>query len=304
MSANASASVNIDPLPKSRRASSSQRSWKLFARYALLSVLALIILFPIYITVVNSLLTRQQITANPPKIFPTNPIWDTYSRAWQDGHLGLYLKNSFIVTMIIVVGQIVTATLSAYAFAFLEFPFKRILFVVFLATLMIPFEVTIITNLTSVSPEGWINDAFGVTLYDTYAGLAIPFLATGFGAFLLRQSFMQLPKDLMDAAALDGYGHLRFLARVVVPLSRPAIAALGVFAFLSAWNQYLWPFLVTSDDTHRTVQVGLRQLRNSNIDEINVTFAGVVIAIIPLAILLLVFQKQLVRGLTAGAVKG
>ena len=269
--------------------------WRLFGRYLLLSVLAFIVIFPIYITVVNSLLTPTEITARPPKLFPTEPIWDTYSRAWDGGHLGKYLANSFIVTTIIVLAQLVTATLAAYAFAFLEFPLKRILFVVFLATLMIPFEVTIITNLTTVVDLG---------LYDTYAGLAAPFLAWGLGSFLLRQSFLGVPRDLKDAAALDGYGHFRFLTRVVVPLSRPMIAAFAVFSFLTAWNQYLWPLLVTKDDRLRTVQIGLKQLRNTSLDQVNVTFAGIVIAVVPLAILLIVFQKQLVRGLTAGAVKG
>ncbi len=153
--------------------------------------------------------------------------------------MGLYLKNSFIVTFVITVGQLVTAILAGYAFAFLEFPFKRTLFVVFLATLMVPFEVTIVTNLTTISDLGW---------YNTYAGLAVPFLATGFGAFLMRQAFLALPRDLRDAAALDGYGHWRFMTRVAVPLARPAVAALAVFAFLAAWNQYLWPLLVTKDD--------------------------------------------------------
>jgi len=272
-----------------------RRSLRTFGRYTLLSVLAFLVLFPIYITVVNSLLTPEQIASRPPTLFPTDPTWGTYGEAWNTGHLGEYLKNSFIMTGIIVFFQLLTATLAAYAFAFLEFPFKRLLFVVFLATLMVPFEVTIITNLNTVVDLG---------IYDSYLGLAIPFLATGFGAFLLRQSFLTVPRDLKDAAALDGYGHLRFLARVVVPLSRPTMAALAVFAFLSSWNQYLWPLLVTKDDKYRTVQIGLKQLRNTNIDQINVTFAGVVIAIIPLAILLLLFQKQLVRGLTAGAVKG
>jgi sn-glycerol 3-phosphate transport system permease protein len=272
-----------------------RRTLRLFGRYLLLSVLAFLVLFPIYITVVNSLLTPEQIASRPPTLFPTNPTWGTYEQAWNAGHLGLYLKNSFIMTGIIVFFQLLTATLAAYAFAFLEFPFKRLLFVVFLATLMVPFEVTIITNLNTVVDLG---------MYNSYAGLAVPFLATGFGAFLLRQSFLTVPRDLKDAAALDGYGHMRFLARVVVPLSRPTMAALAVFAFLSSWNQYLWPLLVTKDDKYRTVQIGLKQLRNTNIDKINVTFAGVVIAIIPLAILLLLFQKQLVRGLTAGAVKG
>jgi sn-glycerol 3-phosphate transport system permease protein len=265
------------------------------ARYALLTVLAVIVLFPLYMTIVNSLLTPAQIASRPPKFFPTDPQWDTYRRAWDVGDMGLYLRNSFFVTVIITVGQVVTAILAGYAFAFLEFPFKRTLFVVFLATLMVPFEVTIVTNVTTVSDIG---------LYNTYAGLAVPFLATGFGAFLMRQAFLVLPVDLRDAAALDGYGHWRFLSRVAVPLARPAVAALTVFAFLAAWNQYLWPLLVTKDNSLRTVQIGLKQLAAQNPARVNVTFAGAIIAVVPLVILLLAFQKQLVRGLTAGAVKG
>jgi sn-glycerol 3-phosphate transport system permease protein len=271
------------------------RRLRIFGRYVLLSILAFIVLFPIYITIVNSLLQPSQIASKSPTFFPTSPEWHTYADAWSDGHLGTYLRNSFIQTGLIVVGQLITAILAGYAFAFLRFPLKRTLFVVFLATLMVPFEITIVTNLQTINTLGW---------YDTFAALAVPFLATGFGAFLLRQTFLQLPQDLQDAAKLDGYGHLRFLTRVAVPLARPTIAALAVFSFLSAWNQYLWPLLVTKDDRLRTVQIGLKQLRATNIDQVNVTFAGTVIAFIPLVILLLIFQKQLVRGLTAGAVKG
>jgi sn-glycerol 3-phosphate transport system permease protein len=271
------------------------RRLRIFGRYLALSVLAFIVLFPIYITLVNSLLQPSQIASKNPTFFPTSPQWHTYSDAWSDGHLASYLRNSFIQTGLIVVGQLVTSILAGYAFAFLRFPFKRTLFVVFLATLMVPFEITIVTNLQTINTLGW---------YDTFAALAVPFLATGFGAFLLRQTFLQLPKDLQDAAKLDGYGHLRFLTRVAVPLARPTIAALAVFSFLSAWNQYLWPLLVTKDDRLRTVQIGLKQLRATNIDQVNITFAGTVLAFIPLVILLLIFQKQLVRGLTAGAVKG
>ncbi len=282
--------------PGSRsRTSRTRRHVGIVARYLVLSFLALIVIFPLYITVVNSLLTPSQIAARPPKFFPFDPQWDTYSTAWDSGHMSRYLLNSAIVTLLITAGQVVTATLAGYAFAFLDFPFKRTIFVVFLATLMVPFEVTIITNLTTVTNLGW---------YDSYPGLVVPFIATGFGAFLLRQAFLQVPKDLQDAAALDGYGHWRFMTRVAVPLARPAMAALSVFAFLGAWNQYLWPLLVTKDDRYRTVQIGLKQLRATSIDQVNVTFAGVVIAALPLVILLLFFQKQLVRGLTAGAVKG
>lgn len=281
--------------PARARTSRVRRTTGVVLRYLVLSLLALVVIFPLYITIVNSLLTPSQIAARPPKFFPFDPQWDAYSTAWNAGHMSTYLVNSAIVTLFITVGQVVTATLAGYAFAFLDFPFKRTIFVIFLATLMVPFEVTIITNLTTVTNLGW---------YDSYPGLVVPFLATGFGAFLLRQTFLQVPPDLQDAAALDGYGHFRFMTRVAVPLARPAMAALSVFAFLGAWNQYLWPLLVTKDDRYRTVQIGLKQLRATSLDQVNVTFAGVVIAALPLVILLLFFQKQLVRGLTAGAVKG
>jgi sn-glycerol 3-phosphate transport system permease protein len=268
---------------------------KVAARYALLTVLAIVILFPIYITVVNSLLKPDQIASRPPLLFPTDPQWDTYSKAWNEGHLGQYLVNSFVVTGIVVAAQLVTSIFAAYAFAFLVFPLKRTLFFVFIATLMVPFEVVFFTNFNTVNDLGF---------YNTYVGLALPFLATGFGAFLIRQAFLVTPRDLRDAAQLDGYGHWRFMWRVAVPLARPAIAALAVFSFLAAWGEYLWPLIITDDAQYRTVQVGLRQLSRTSIDQINVTFAGIVLASLPLFVLLLVFQKQLVRGLTAGAVKG
>src|SRR5215211_1443426 len=272
-----------------------RRLLRLVLRYACLTVLAVIVLAPIYVTIVNSLLRPDQIAAKPPSLFPTDPQWHSYREAWNAGHMGRYLLNSAVVTTLIVLGQVTFAILAAYAFAFLEFPGRNLLFVLFLATMMVPFEVVFFTNYQTVAHLGLLN---------SYGGLVLPFLATGFGAFLLRQAFLTVPRDLKDAAALDGYGHMRFLWRVVVPLSRPTIAALSVFAFLSAWGQYLWPLVATNDARARTVQVGLRQLRDTSLDNINVTFAGVVLASIPLVILLLVFQRQLVRGLTAGAVKG
>ena len=294
----ADVAVAEPPLPEVTDAPERDRvtpAIRVAVRYALLTLLALVILFPIYITVVNSLLKPDQIASRPPLLFPSDPQWHTYSDAWTDGHLGRYLLNSFVVTTIIVVAQLLTSIFAAYAFAFLDFPLKRTIFFVFLATLMVPFEVVFFTNFKTVTDLGF---------YNTYAGLALPFLATGFGAFLIRQAFLTTPGDLRDAAQLDGYGHWRFMWRVAVPLARPAIAALAVFAFLAAWGEYLWPLIITADPEYRTVQVGLRQLQRGSIDQINVTFAGIVLASLPLFVLLIVFQKQLVRGLTAGAVKG
>lgn len=264
-------------------------------RYLALTALAAVVLFPIYITVVNSLLTPGQIANRPPTLFPSHPQWHTYATAWSQGHLGRYLLNSFLVTTVIVLGQLATSIAAAYAFAFLEFPFRRTIFVLFLATMMVPFEITFFTNQATVVHLGW---------YDSYLALTVPFLATGFGAFLIRQSFLALPGPLRDAAELDGAGHWRFMTKVAVPLARPSIAALAVFSFFGAFNQYLWPLIVTKDERLRTVQIGLRYLRSTQVDQINVTFAGTVLAALPLFVLLLLFQKHLVRGLTAGAVKG
>jgi sn-glycerol 3-phosphate transport system permease protein len=269
--------------------------WRAVASYLALSALALIVLIPLYVTVVNSLLQPNLIAHQPPPLFPLHPDWSAYSTAWSEGNLGVYLRNSAIATAIIVTGQLITTLFAAYSFAFLEFPFKRTLFIVFLSTMMIPFEVTLVTNLATITALGW---------YNTFAGLTVPFLATGFGTFLLRQAFLQLPKDLREAARLDGYGHVRFLFRVALPLTRPTVAALAVFSFLGAWNQYLWPLVVTGDNNAiRTVQIGLKQLQATQANQINVTLAGTIIAAAPLLILLIIFQKQLVRGLTAGAVK-
>lgn len=272
-----------------------RRRLRTLGTYAMLTAFAIVILFPVYVTVVNSLLAPDQLVHQPPPLFPTNPQWGHYATAWTSGSMSKYMATSAIMTAIIVVGQLVTSILAAYAFAFLRFPFKRTLFVVCLATLMIPLEVTFITNLDTVTSLHWFN---------TYEGLSIPFLATGFGIFLMRQAFLQIPRDLQEAAQLDGYGHLRFMTRVAVPLARPSLAALAVFSFLGAWNQYLWPLVSTGGSTPLyTVQLGLKQLLGTQVSQIPVSLAGAVIAFVPLVILLLIFQKQLVRSLTAGAVK-
>ncbi|MGP0029430.1 MAG: carbohydrate ABC transporter permease [Acidimicrobiales bacterium] len=275
-----------------------RRRLRLAGSYLFLTAAGIVILFPLYISVVDSLLKSAQLGLQPPPFFPFHPQWDNYSQAWTQGHLSFYLTNSAVMTVIIVTAQLVTSVLAGYAFALLRFPFRRTLFLVCLATLMIPFEVTLITNLTTVTSLGWFN---------TYQGLAVPFLATGFGIFLMRQAFLQIPRDLQEAAALDGYGQWRFMTRVAVPLARPSLAALGVFAFLAAWNQYLWPLLVTgprgTSAPLDTVQIGLKELVGTSANQINVALAGAVIALVPLVLLLVIFQKQLVRSLTAGAVK-
>ena len=285
-------SVEVDARALHRR-----RLWGKVGRYALLTVLAVIVLFPIYITIVNSLLRRGRHHPAAAQALPDRPaVGQLLSDAWNAGHMGTYLKNSFIVTFIITVGQVLTAILAGYAFAFLEFPFKRTLFVVFLATLMVPFEVTIVTNVTTISDLGLVQH-----LRRAWRCRSSP-PASARSSCARRSSPCRTTSATPPPSTATGTGGSCW--RVAVPLARPAVAALTVFAFLAAWNQYLWPLLITKDDKLRTVQIGLKQLQQVSIDQVNITFAGAIIAVVPLVILLLFFQKQLVRGLTAGAVKG
>ena len=263
-------------------------------RYLLLIVAAAFVLFPIYAAFVVAIQPIGEFR-DLGILLPSNVSLSTFGDAWTDGHMGRYLRNSFIVTLAIVTGQVVTSILAGYAFAFLRFKGKRFLFLVVLATLMVPTEVTIVGNLDTINKLEWT---------DTFAALIVPFLGWGFGVFLLRQAFLGIPSELRDAAAMDGYTHFGFMTRVAVPLVRPSIAALSLFSFLVAWNQYLWPLLVTNDDSKRTVQIGLKQLASTDVASFNRVMAGTLIAALPIALLLIAFERQLVRGITAGAVKG
>lgn len=288
-------SVDVAAAARKRRVERYRR-WAGYAlRYAVLLVVGGIVVFPIYMTVVNSLLPSTAIIAWPPELFPVDPQWGNFKKALDEVPLARYMLNSLIMSGVIVIGQLVTAALAAYAFAFLRFPGRTLLFVLFLSTLMVPWEVSIVPNFQTIQRLGWL---------DSYQALTIPFLATALGTFLLRQHFLTIPQELRDAAAIDGYGHIRFLIFVVLPLSRPILAALAVFGFLQAWNQYLWPLLVTNEDSMRTVQIGLAALRGREVDTFNITMAATVISALPILIMLVLFQRQLVRGLTAGALKG
>ena len=267
--------------------------------YALLLACAAVLLFPLYVTVVDSLHPIGEfINSPPPSLWPFHPQWRNYfsqgGAAGSGTPLTRYLVNSVVVSVIITLGQLVTSVLAAYAFAFLRFPGRNVLFALFLATMMVPLEVAVIPNFQTIQWLHWT---------DTYQGLVAPFLATGFGTFLLRQYFLTIPGELRDAAEMDGYGHLRFLTSIVVPLARGALATLAIFSFIQAWNQYLWPLLVTNDPDMRTVQIGIAA-ETQKLDKINVAFASTVISLLPMLLLVVAFQRVLVRGLFGGAVKG
>lgn len=278
-----------------RRPGSRARALKNIGWYLLLSGLSLIILFPVWMILMRALsqpiayLTAGQ----PPR--PVEPEWDVFSRAFTQGDLGRKLLISAAMTVVIALAQVVTSVLAAYTFAFLRFPFRRLVFAAFMATLMLPIEVTLIANVETIRTFGWFN---------SLQGLTAPFLAAAFGTFLIRQGFLGIPDDLRDAAELDGYGHLGFLWHVAIPVTRPIIASFTVIAFLSAWNQYLWPRAIVTREAWDTIQIALPKFAGENINQLNLGFAAAIIAALPILAILLVFQRHLIRGLTAGAVKG
>jgi sn-glycerol 3-phosphate transport system permease protein len=262
--------------------------------YGVLAVLAVILLFPIYYTVAGSLMAPQEINNYPPSLAPSGVYGANYSGAVHSVPLGRQYLNSGFVSIAVMLGHLLTAVLSAYAFAFLRVPGRRTLFVLFLTTMMVPWEAIIIPNYLFMAEHHLIN---------TYWALTLPFLANGFGTFLLRQSFLVFPGELRDAAIIDGAGHLYFMTRILLPLCKPALASLAVFAFLSAWNQFFWPLIATKTPEMRTLQIGISQLQSVDANQPGRVLAGVTLALLPTLLLVAFGQRFLVRGLTAGAVR-
>ena len=280
--------------PSSRRPSAGRVAGAAFW-YLVLTALSVLVLFPVYMLLLRAISNPiAYINAGQP-LRLVQPEWDVFQRAFNQGHLGRAMGLSAVVTAIIVTAQLLTAVLAAYAFAFLEFPLKKTMFVLVVGTLLLPIEVTLIANVETIR---------GLHLLNSVPGLTLPFLATAFGIFLIRQGFLGIPSELRDASTLDGYGHLRFLFKVAMPMTKPIIGSFVVISFLGAWNQYVWPRFATDRNAWQTVQIALRTIGSENVDQLNVGFAAAVLAALPLLVLLIFFQRQMIRGLTAGAVKG
>ncbi|MCB0996787.1 MAG: carbohydrate ABC transporter permease [Acidimicrobiales bacterium] len=271
-----------------------RRGASIGARYLLLVVVAVVVLFPVWTAVMVATKPLTEL-GSLDLLVPRSVGGASFGDAFADARLGRYLVNSAVVSLGIMVLQVLTSVLAAYVFAYVPFRGRSAVFALFLATLMIPTEVAMVVNLETVQTLDWT---------DTYQALIVPFAAFAFGTFLVRQAFLGIPTELREAAAVDGYGHWGFLRRVAVPMARPSVSALAVFSFLLAWNQYLWPLLVTNDPDLRTVQIGLKSLAFENPTGLNLVMAGTLLAALPILVVLIVFERQLVRGLTAGAVKG
>lgn len=258
-------------------------------------VMALFILFPLLYAVSVSLMPGEELFTMEMNLLPKHPDFSNYLRAWTQVPLLRFVLNSFLVAGCITIGQILTCSLAAFAFSFLNFKGKNVLFMLVMATMMVPGEATIISNYLTVSSLG---------ILDTYLVLTLPSLTSAMGIFLFRQFYMTFPMSLYESAKLDGCGNLRFIVSILLPLTKSAIGAMSVYTFINAWNMYMWPLLVTGSQEMRTVQIGISMLDNTDAQSVTLMMAGVVSVIIPSMIIFILGQKQLIRGMFSGAVKG
>ena len=256
----------------------------------------LVVVLPLLWMVLASFKSPAELLTQTPSVLPDSFAPSNYAEAAERVPFGRLFLNSLIVTAIGASIKVVLAVLTAYALVFVRFPGKKIIFALVLATLMVPPQVQVVPNYVFISELGG---------RDTYWGIILPGLATGFGTFLLRQQLLTLPLSLLEAAELDGAGHWKRLTQIVVPISTPAIATVALVNIVFEWNEYLWPLVITSDPKMMTLPVGLTLLFNSEngADAYGVLMAGTVMIILPVLVVFAAFQRYIVSGLTQGAVK-
>lgn len=258
-------------------------------------VMAFVILLPLLYALSIAFMPSGELFTMELNLLPKNPTLSNFRDALVNVPLLRFILNSFIMAGCITIGQIITCSLSAFAFSFLEFKGKGILFAIVMATMMVPGEATIISNYLTVGNLGML---------DTYGVLIVPYLTSAMGIFLFRQFYMTFPISLYESAKLDGCNNLKFIIKILLPLTKSAIGAMGVYTFINAWNMYMWPLLVTGSDKMRTVQIGISMLDSVDSRSITLMIAGVVMVIIPSISIFILGQKQLIRGMFSGAVKG
>ncbi|KMK72677.1 carbohydrate ABC transporter permease [Kocuria rhizophila] len=255
-----------------------------------------VVAVPVYFIIITSLKEHSDIYSDPITWWPNPFAPENYRYVFETVNFGQYLRNSIIITTVLTVIEVVLGVLTAYAFAFLEFPGRKVLFLFVIASLMVPSQITIISNYALVAELGWRN---------TFQGIIIPLAGVAFGTFLMRNHFLSLPREVMEAAEMDGTGFLRKLFRVVLPMSWPTLIAFILITVVTEWNQYLWPFLMSDTDAVAPLPIGLTQLQNNEgLSNWGPVMAGTVIATIPMIIVFILLQRHMIKGLTAGAVKG
>jgi multiple sugar transport system permease protein len=263
--------------------------------YIILIAGALWALFPFAWMVFSSLKGYTEAYAAE-TFLPTRWLFSNYLDAWnQVGFFPQYFANTLFIAIMTVLGVLTTSTLAAYAFARMEFLGRDVLFIVLLATMMVPFEVTLVPNFILVRNLKWV---------DNYAALIIPWIASAFSIFLLRQFFKSIPQELFDAAVIDGCSHLRFLATIVLPLSRPALITSGLFTFLASWNSLMWALLVTNKPEMRPIQVGMAAFIGEAGTQIQLLLAAITISVIPVILIYLVLQRWFIEGIATVGIRG
>lgn len=265
-------------------------------QHALLLVCVSITCFPVLYALLVSTFDFQQVFIYPPRLIPGTSFLENLLLAWNKVHLGRLLANSLVISVSVALGKIALAVLAAFAFTyFRDFPGKNLLFVIILITHMLPLPVRIVSTFQLMDSLGWVN---------TYYALTIPFFASATGTLLFRQFFLTVPTSLSDAARIDGAGPMRFLTRILVPLSYNNLVALFMVEFVYMWNEYLWPLIVTTSNDMRVAQIGLKMLVATDAQaEWNVIMAGVVLVMLPPLIILLLFQKHFMRSVAFGQEK-
>ncbi len=279
----------------SARAGGAARALRRVALYSALSFGALLAAFPFVWMLLTAFKPRAEVVRNPPTFLPETWRAQNFVDAWQAAPFGRYFFNSVFTSSVVAFGVVVTSVLAAYAFTRISFPGRNALFGLFLATMMIPFEATIIPNFIIIR---------NLHLYDTYGALIVPWLANVVGVFMMRQFIMSLPNELFEAATIDGCGHFRMLWTIVVPLAKGPIGAVALFNFLAQWNSLLWPLIATGDDDLRPIQLGLSVFVNADSNQPQLQMAAATFTILPIVLLYFFVQRQFIEGIAASGLKG
>jgi len=276
------------------------RSLRRAALYVGLVAAALVMVAPFLWTVSTALKPSADVFASPPKLIPDPATLANFQSVLTLLPFDRYLLNSIVVTGAIVLLNVVFGTMAAYAFAKLRFPGRNLIFAIMLLTLMVPFQVNLIPLYAMMVR---LKEATGIIGADTYFGLIAPSAVQVFGIFLMRQFLRTIPNEVLENARVDGASEWRILRSIIFPLAAPGMATLAIFTFIAAWNDFLWPLIVTSSDDMRTLPVGLALLARKNTVNWGQTMAGTVMAAGPMIVVFLVLQRRFIEGLTAGAVK-
>lgn len=278
-----------------RKKHKNRKRIKSSLRLAVNLVVVLIVLLPLLYAFSIAFMPSSEVFTTDLNFIPKNPTIANFVDVLKKVPIFKFVFNSFVVAGLITLGQIVSCSLAAFSFSFLNFKGKEILFMLVMSTMMIPGEATIISNYLTVSSWNWL---------DSYQVLIVPYLTSAMGIFLFRQFYLSFPIALYESAKIDGCTNLKFICKILMPLTKSAIGAMSVYTFINAWNMYMWPLLVTGSDKMRTVQIGISMLNSIDSQSITMMIAGVVMIIVPSLLIFVVGQKQLIRGMFSGAVKG